>query len=144
MAGPHGILNGTEIKIYAGSNLIAYSTSATIHITMGTRETTGFYSQAWESCMEGTRSWTMNIDGMYAWETDGGANPKNADFLFNTYLDTRSSLQISFGTKDAEAGDVRYYGMAFLTSLTMTGGTEDSATFSASFKGNGNIYIDET
>tara|TARA_R100000781_G_scaffold115006_1_gene88393 strand:- start:1439 stop:1873 length:435 start_codon:yes stop_codon:yes gene_type:complete len=144
MAGPHGILNGTEIKVYTGSDLIMYGTSATLTINLATRETTGFHSQAWESCMEGTRSWSIDADGMYAWETDAGTNPKNGDYLFKQYIRNRNMVEVHFGTKDAESGDVRYFGNAYVTNLSMTGGTEDSATFSVSFKGSGILQLHET
>ena len=143
MAGPHGILNGTEIKVYAGSHLILYGTSATLNVSMTTRETTGLLTQGWESCMEGTRSWSIDADGMYAWETDGGAGLKNADYLFKSIMNLRQRIYINFGTTDMEDGDVKYSGWTYLTSISLTGGTEDSATYSASFKGNGELTLTE-
>ena len=143
MAGPHGILNGTEIKIYTNSQLVAYATSGSLDISMDTRETTGFFSAAWTNIVEGTRSWSVSLDGMYAWETDGGTSPKNADWLFKTYLKNRVLFDIDFGTRDNESGDVKYSGKAYLTSISLTGGTEDSSTFSASFEGNGELTLTE-
>lgn len=139
MAGPHGILNGTEIKIYVNGTLVAYATSGSLSVSMDTRETTGLYSQAWKTIVEGDRSWSVDLDGMYAWETDGGASPKNADWLFKNHLKSRTIFSIVFGTRDNQSGDVKYSGQAFLTSLSMSGGIEDSATFSASFEGNGEL-----
>ena len=143
MAGPHGILNGTEIKVYANANLIAYATSGTLSISMDTRETTGLYSQAWNNIIEGTRSWSVDLEGMYAWETDGGSSPKNADWLFKEFLKNRYIFNIVFGTRDNQSGDVKYTGNAFLTDLSMTGAAEESATFSASFEGNGELTLTE-
>tara|TARA_Y100001963_G_scaffold24485_1_gene33043 strand:- start:7281 stop:7715 length:435 start_codon:yes stop_codon:yes gene_type:complete len=143
MAGPHGILNGTEIKIYIDNALVAYATSGSLNISMDTRESTGLLSQAWKNIVEGDRSWSVDLDGMYAWETDAGGSIYNADWLFDTYLGSRREFTIVFGTKDNESGDVKYSGKGFLTSLSMSGSTEDSATFSASFEGNGELTLTE-
>ena len=39
MAVQDGQLNGTELGVYVGANLVAYSTNATININQSTRST---------------------------------------------------------------------------------------------------------
>lgn len=135
MAAPDGILNGTEIKIYQASTLIAYATSGTINTNHSVREITNKESGGTKEVAEGLTDWTIDLEGMYAWRDPSGGAIVNADDLIASYILTRASLTIKWGSTDAETGDVVYYGTAWMSSCTMTGGTEESATFSASFQG---------
>ncbi len=140
MAAPTGVLNGTEIKIYVAGTLVAYATTGSININHSLREITSKDSGAWKEQMEGLRDWSIDLEGMYAWTAPvTGAAITNADDLFASYINTRTSFTITWGSTDAEAGDTKYEGTAYLGSVSMTGATEDSATYSASFSGSGAI-----
>ena len=143
MAGPHGVLNGTEIKLYFNNAWSAYAKSCTLTVNMATRDTTSYESSAWETAMEGNRSWSVQADGLYAWETAGGGSIKNADHLFKSFIKNRNLVTITFGSRENESGDVRYDGKAWITSLTMTGATEDSATYSVTLEGYGELDLSE-
>ena len=135
MAAPDGILNGTDIMIYQASTLIAYATSGTLNANHSVREITNKDSGGTKQVAEGLTDWTIDLEGMYAWRDPSGGAIVNADDLIASYILTRGSFTIKFGTVDTEAGDVTYYGTAYMTSCSMTGATEESATFSASFQG---------
>ena len=139
MAAPTGVLNGTEIKIYVAGTLVAYATTGSININHSLREITSKDSGAWKEQMEGLRDWSIDLEGMYAWTDPAGGSITNADDLYSSYINTRTSFTITWGTTDAEAGDTKYEGTAYLTTVSMSGATEDSATYSASFSGSGAI-----
>jgi len=139
MAAPTGVLNGTEIKIYVAGTLVAYATTGSININHSLREITSKDSGAWKEQMEGLRDWSIDLEGMYAWTDPAGGSITNADDLYLSYIDNRTSFTITWGSTDAEAGDTKYSGTAYLTTVSMSGATEDSATYSASFSGTGAI-----
>ena len=139
MAAPYGILNGTEIKIYAAGSLVAFATSGTININQSPRETTNKDSLGTKQVKEGLTDWTVDLEGMYAWLDNAGSALTNADDLVSAYILTRASLAITWGTTDTETGDTKYSGTCYMTSASMTGGTEESATYSASFQGTGQL-----
>lgn len=137
MAAPNGILNGTEIKVYAAGTLVAYATSGTININHSTRDNTNKESLGWKEGGEGLRDWSVDLDGMYAWLDASGSAITNADDIYASYIATRTSLTITFGTTDTDTGDTKYTGTVWMTSVSMSGATEESATYSASFEGSG-------
>lgn len=136
MASPRGPLNGTDIKIYADNELIAYATSGSLSISMDTRDVTNFSSNAWESTIEGQRSWALSCDGVYAWRTLT-ADAFGADDMWVDYIHKRQLVTVRFGTTDTESGDSSYRGTAWVTDVSINAGTEDTATYSISFKGSG-------
>ena len=52
MAVQDGQLNGTELGVYIGGTLVAYSTSATLNINQSLRSTTNKESNGFEENME--------------------------------------------------------------------------------------------
>ena len=52
-----------------------------------------------------------------------------------TTTNTRQQFDVIFG--DTSTSDVSYSGKVYITSLSMTGGTEDTATYSATLEGTG-------
>ena len=120
MAVQDGQLNGTELGVYIGGTLIAYSTSATINMNHSTRSTSSKESGGWEDNMEGMRNWDVSCDALYAW------------------LDPAGSATLTFGsTSTTGVGFTKYTGDAWMTSASISAPLEDTATFSVSFQGSG-------
>tara|TARA_R110000824_G_scaffold42693_2_gene125425 strand:+ start:300 stop:752 length:453 start_codon:yes stop_codon:yes gene_type:complete len=149
MAVQDGQLNGTELGVYVGTNLVAYSTNATININHSTRSTSSKESGGWEDNMEGMRSWDVSCDALYAWlQPDGTAITKRTlSEMFTDYIYTRASFELTWGSKTVTGiGFTKYVGTAWITSASITAGTEDTATFTVSFQGSGALVqtIDTT
>ena len=149
MAVQDGQLNGTELGVYVGANLVAYSTNATININHSTRSTSNKESGGWDENMEGMRSWDVSCDALYAWlQPDGTAITKRTmSDMFTDYIDTRASFELTWGSKTTTGiGFTKYVGTAWLTSSSITAATEDTATFTVSFQGSGPLVqtIDTT
>ncbi len=133
------ILNGTELKVYSSgtTNLVAYAQNCSININHSTREITNKESAGWKEVLEGLRDFSIDVDGAYAWTNAGGSALTNgADDIVDTNLLTRTPIDFIFGDTQATS-DVSYSGSGWITSVSMSGGTEDTATFSLSIEGTG-------
>lgn len=136
------ILNGTELKIYSGTsgqtNLVAFAQNCTVTINNTTREITNKESAGYKEVLESLRDWSIDVDGAYAWTNAAGAALTNgADDLIKTNILTdRLQFDVIFGDNQTTA-DVSYSGKVYITSASMTGGTEDTATYSLTLEGTG-------
>jgi len=134
------ILNGTEIKVYSTgtTNLVAFAQNCTLNVNHSPREITNKESGGFKEILEGLRDFSIDIDGAYAWTNAGGVALTNGidDVLETNVLNARQAVTFIFGDT-ASTSDISYSGSGFITSVSMTGGTEDSATFSLSIEGTG-------
>ena len=135
------ILNGTEIKVYssATNNLVAFAQNCTLNVNHSPREITNKESGGWKEILEGLRDYSIDIDGAYAWTNAAGTALTDGvdDVLKTNLLTTRQAVDFIFG--DTSADDVSYAGSGFITSVSITGGTEDTATYSLSIDGSGEL-----
>ena len=134
------ILNGTEIKVYSSgtSNLVAFAQNCTLNVNHSPREITNKESAGFKEILEGLRDFSIDIDGAYAWTDASGSALTNGadDLLASNYLGAnRTAVSFIFG--DTSTNDVSYSGTGFITSMSFTGGTEDTATYSLSIEGTG-------
>jgi len=135
----NGQLNGTDLGVYIGGTLIAYSTNATLNINHSPRSTSNKEDGGWETAMEGYRNWDVSCDAMYAWLDPAGSAISNETLseIFTGYIHTRASFTLTFGVTSTTTGDTKYTGTAWLTSASLSAPNEDTATFSVSFQGSG-------
>jgi len=134
------ILNGTELKIYSSgtTNLVAFAQNCTLTVNNTTREITNKQSNGYKEVLESLRDWSIDVDGAYAWtDASGAALTNGADDLIQTnILANRLQFDVIFGDTQSTS-DISYAGKVYITSASMTGGTEDSATFSLTLEGTG-------
>ena len=137
------ILNGTELKVYSSgtTNLVAFAQNCTLNVNHSPREITNKESGGYKEILEGLRDFSIDIDGAYAW-TDAASTPaaltNGADDLVNANILTRAKVDFIFGDT-AATHDVSYSGSGYLTSVSLTGGTEDTATYSLTIEGSGTL-----
>ena len=134
------ILNGTEIKVYSSgtNNLVAFAQNCTLNVNHSPREITNKESAGFKEMLEGLRDFSIDVDGAYAWTNAGGVALTDGadDLLASNYLGAnRTPVSFIFG--DTSTNDVSYSGSGYITSMTFTGGTEDTATYSLSIEGTG-------
>jgi predicted secreted protein len=136
------ILNGTEIKVYSTStnNLVAFAQNCTLNVNHSPREITNKESNGYKEILEGLRDFSIDIDGAYAWTAAGGTALTNGvdDVLQTDLLNARQQVNFIFGDT-ASQFDVSYAGKGYITSVSITGGTEESATYSISIEGTGEL-----
>ena len=133
------ILNGTEIKVYSTgtTNLVAFAQNCTLNVNHSPREITNKESAGFKEILEGLRDFSIDIDGAYAWTNAGGTALTDGvdDVLETNLLNLRQPVNFIFG--DTSTSDISYTGKGFITSVSITGGTEDTATYSMSIEGTG-------
>jgi len=134
------ILNGTEIKVYSTgtTNLVAFAQNCTLNVNHSPREITNKESGGYKEILEGLRDFSIDIDGAYAWTNAGGTALTDGvdDVLETNVLNARQAVTFIFGDTQSTS-DVSYSGSGFITSVSLTGGYEDTATYSLSIEGTG-------
>jgi len=131
MAASTSVMNSTDVVIIVASEIVGKMTSASLSVSMATRDTSTKDSAGWMEVLEGQKSWTLSGEGLVVYNNTGKATP---DDIY-TYLSNRTAVAIEFGS---ETTDEKYYsGSGFFTEFTTDAGVEDNATFSFSFQGTG-------
>jgi TP901-1 family phage major tail protein len=140
----NNIHNGTLMLFKYGTdhstnNAIAFSTSATLSISMDTRDISNKGSSGFRELLEAQMSWSVSVEGLYATKDANGSAVNNYNDLLNM-LKTRTAVYVELG--NGVSGDTYYHGQAFITSLEQTSPMEDNMTFSATFEGTGQLSDD--
>ena len=123
------ILNATEVilKVDTGSGkvAVAYSTSASLSVSMDLRDKTSKSSLGWSESLGGLKSWEMSGDAF----VDIAATGANVLNLW-TVWETGNAIDVEFG-----AAGIVYTGSALITSISIDAGVEENATYSISLTG---------
>ena len=132
------IFNGTDLGVYIGSTLIAAATDVTLTLNAETIDITTKDSSGFRELLPGLRSGSMSVSGLIDY-----VDASNKDFL-DLYgaWESRTALVLKFSKSSLATGEASFSASGFVTSLEQSGGTEDTATYSATFELTG--LIDET
>ena len=133
MASSPNIINGTLMGIYVDvtgtDTLVSNQTNATMSINMDVRDISSKDSGGWKDSAEGQRSFSFSADAYVDF-----AAGYTIDDLY-AFMNTRTQLTVRMST---ETSTHKYYeGCAYLTSIEMSAGVEDSVTFSITLEGTG-------
>ena len=136
MAASTAIMNATDVLIQFSTDGTTYDevgrmTSASLSISMETRDTSTKDSAGWRELLEGQKSWSLSGDGLVVYSLTGADGFSD---LYG-YLNGRTNLYVKFGS--VGSGEKVYSGRGFITSLDQEAGMEDNTTFSFSFEGTG-------
>lgn len=139
-----GLVNGTDLLLKVGSSnsnevVVAFATSCSLEVSMDEIDQTNKDSVGWKQIIGGLRSWSVSSDALYQNEAE---TSKTAFTDFWDHLggaNQRTKMFVEFTITGASSGDSNkyYHGEAFVTSLSVNGGTEDQSTFSVSLTGTG-------
>ena len=136
MAASTSIMNATDVVIQFSTDGATYSTvgrctSASLSVSMETRDTSNKDSQGWRELLEAQKSWSLSGHGLLTYNLASGDGYSD---LWG-YVTGRTKIYVKFGSTDT---DEKYYsGQGFLTSLDQEAGMEDNVTYSFSFEGTG-------
>ena len=122
-------MNSTDVVIKVGSELVGKMTSASLSVTMATRDISTKDSAGWMEVLEGQKSWTLSGEGLVVYNQTGKTTP---DEIY-TLLSSRGVVAVEFGS--ATTDETYYSGSGFFTEFSTDAGVEDNATFSFSFQG---------
>lgn len=134
-------INGTDIKVFSSgtTDLVAFAQNCTLTITHNAREITNKGSAGFKELADGMREFTIEVDGLYAFTSGSSALTNGADDLIQTnIIANRIKVDFIFGAT-ATTSDVSYSGSGFITSVSLTAGTEDNATYSITIDGTGSL-----
>jgi predicted secreted protein len=135
-----GIINGTDLNIYltvGGTDKpIARATSCELSVSMNLRDATTKDSGGDAERLPGLAEWSVSVDALYS--EDYAATKQGMTELF-TALKTGAKVAVVFSTQ--QTGDKSYKGDAYVSDLSLNAGTEENATYSASFQGTGEIEV---
>ena len=132
------IMNSTDVVIQISEDsgtsydIIGRATSASLSVSMETRETTTKDSAGWQENLEGLKSWSLSGDGLVTYSITGEYD--TPDDLF-TLLNNRTLVKVKFGS--ATSGEIDYTGDAYLVSYEQEAGVEENVTYSFGFTGTG-------
>jgi len=132
------IMNSTDVVIQISEDggttydIIGRATSASLSVSMETRDTTTKDSAGWSEKLEGLKSWSLSGDGLVTYSISGDFD--TPDDLF-TLLTNRTLVKVKFGS--TTSAEIDYTGDAYLTSYEQEAGVEENVTFSFAFEGTG-------
>jgi len=132
------IMNSTDVVIQISEDggtsydIIGRATSASLSVSMETRDTTSKDSAGWQENLEGLKAWSLSGDGLVTYSISGDYD--TPDDLF-TLLSNRTLVKVKFGS--ATSGEIDYTGDAYLVSYEQEAGVEENVTYSFGFTGTG-------
>ena len=132
------IMNSTDVVIQISEDggtsydIIGRCTSASLSVSMETRDVTTKESSGFAEHLEGLKSFTLSGDGLVTYSISGDFD--TPDDLY-TLLNNRTKVKLKFGS--TTSGEIDYTGDAFLTSYEQEAGVEENVTYSFSFQGTG-------
>lgn len=133
--------NGTKLGVYISTNdgtsyqLVAASTECSMSITAEVIDISTKDSAAWRQLLPGMRSASLSVSGLIDY-TSTDATKKYLPDLFDL-MDNRQLVKLRFSNE--VVADKRYNCDGYITSLEQSAGTEDTATYSATFEITGAI-----
>lgn len=135
------IFNGSDLilKIQAAAGAadefkLMHSQNVSLSYNVDTIDITTKDSSGNRTLLGGTKSFSLSADGLMDFTSSGSTT--DVDELF-TSSRNRTSVTFTFAL-DTPAG-YKYTGSGFITSLEISGGTEDAPTYSATIEGSGDI-----
>ena len=134
------IMNSTDVVIQISEDdgstydIVGRATSASLSVSMETRDTTTKDSAGWQENLEGLKNWSLSGDGLVTYSISG--EYETPDELF-TILSNRTASDVKFGSMTS--GEIDYSGKAFLVSYEQEAGVEESVTYSFSLTGTGTL-----
>jgi TP901-1 family phage major tail protein len=131
------IMNSTDVVIQISTDgstydIIGRATSASLSVSMETRDTTTKDSAGWQENLEGLKNWSLSGDGLVTYSISG--EYETPDELF-TILSNRTAIDVKFGSMTT--GEIDYSGKAYLVSYEQEAGVEENVTYSFSITGTG-------
>ena len=136
------LINGTDLILKVGTSdstevIVAHATNCSLELSMDERDITSKDSAGWKEISGGLRNWSISTDALYD-ATDLGATKTDFVALFDL-VDARTKVYIEFTMLSPVAGDYIYTGEGYVTSLSLSGGVEETASYSCSISGTGDL-----
>jgi len=120
-------VGGAEQKLMHSQNVSISMNADTIDIS--TKDSAGY-----RDLLGGQKSFSLSADGLMDFNSSG--TDTEVDELFDMW-DGRDAVTFTFTLATTASGDYFYTGSGFITSIEISGGTEDAPTYSVSIESSG-------
>jgi predicted secreted protein len=133
-----GIFNGSQYTVMfdtdGGTPVVADNvTDLSVSVSTETRDTTTKNNGGYRALLPGLKSLTVNFTAFYAGDATNGYDELMTDFLAGSKQDVKI-VSYNFTTDTEEAGDKELIFEAYITSLELSAGTEDNASYTCTLE----------
>ena len=133
-----GIFNGSQYTVMFETDstpvvVADHVTDLSVSVSTETRDTTSKNNGGYRALLPGLKTLTVNFTAFYAEDATNGYNELMVDFLAGNKQDVKvCSFDFTNGTE--VAGDKEIIFEAFITSLELSAGTEDNASYTCTME----------
>jgi predicted secreted protein len=133
-----GIFNGSQYTVMfdtdGGTPVVADNvTDLSVSVSTETRDTTTKNNGGYRALLPGLKSLTVNFTAFYAGDATNGYDELMTDFLAGSKQDVKI-VSFDWDTSSEEAGDKELIFEAYITSLELSAGTEDNASYTCTLE----------
>ena len=138
MAATAGIMNGSQLRVSFADDgvspvLVDHLTDLSVSFSTETRDTTTKNNGGYRAILPGLKTLTVTFTALYAADANNGYEELFADMEAGTKLDCKiASHQQSDDAEVTDDMDISFE--AFCTSLELSAGTEDNASYTATLE----------
>jgi TP901-1 family phage major tail protein len=134
------ILNGTVYLLQVDATALTHQTEGSISVNMETRDASTKSSGGFRDLLPGQRSGSISVSGLVE---DAGTS---AVEVMMTAFTARNAVACIFGLDAADVADPEqnFTASGYITSMEVSGSTEDNVTYSMTIELTGTIALDTT
>lgn len=133
-----GIFNGSTYTVMFETDgtpvvIADHVTDLSVSVSTETRDTTSKNNGGYRALLPGLKSLSVNFTAFYAQDATNGYNELMTDFLAGAKQDVKVAA-IDWTTEEEIAGDQEIVFEAYITSLELSAGTEDNASYTCTLE----------
>ncbi len=133
-----GIFNGSQYTVMFetdGTPVVVadHVTDLSVSVSTETRDTTSKNNGGYRALLPGLKTLTVNFTAFYAGDATNGYDELMVDFLAGNKQDVKV-CSYDFTGDEEVAGDKEIVFEAYITSLELSAGTEDNASYTATLE----------
>lgn len=133
-----GIFNGSQYTVMFETDntpvvVADHVTDLSVSVSTETRDTTSKNNGGYRALLPGLKTLTVNFTAFYAGDATNGYNELMTDFLAGNKQDVKV-CSYDFETDSEEVGDKEIVFEAYITSLELSAGTEDNASYTCTLE----------
>ena len=133
-----GIFNGSQYTVMFETDnttpvVADHVTDLSVSVSTETRDTTSKNNGGFRALLPGLKTLTVNFTAFYAGDATNGYDQLMVDFLAGAKQDVKV-VSYDFDNNTEVAGDKEIVFEAFITSLELSAGTEDNASYTCTME----------
>ena len=133
-----GIFNGSQYTVMFetdGTTVVVadHVTDLSVSVSTETRDTTSKNNAGYRALLPGLKTLTVNFTAYYAGGASNGYDDLMDDFLAGLKQDVKI-VSYDWDTSTEEVGDKEIIFEAYITSLELSAGTEDNASYTCTLE----------